>query len=142
MGDVMAPYIYWFMLALLLLGLEMATGTFYMVVLSVAASIGGIAALTGLDMTLQITLAGVAAVAGTVTLRRMRSARPDDAGNPSFDIGQPVQVVAWNDDGTARVRYRGADWDAEPESVDTPHEGTLYIKATQGSKLILSQHKP
>jgi membrane protein implicated in regulation of membrane protease activity len=138
----MAPYIYWFMLALLLLGLEMATGTFYMLVLSLAAGLGGVVALAGLELALQLTLAGAAAVVGTVILRRMRSARPDEKGNPGFDIGQPVQVVAWHDDGTARVRYRGADWDAEPESGDMPRDATLYIKATQGSKLILTQHKP
>jgi membrane protein implicated in regulation of membrane protease activity len=138
----MASYIYWFMLALLLLGLEMATGTFYMLVLSLAVALGGVAALAGMELAMQLTLVGVAAVAGTVILRRTRSARPDAASNSSLDIGQPVQVVAWNADGTARVHYRGADWDAELESGDMPREGVLYIKATQGSKLILTQHKP
>jgi membrane protein implicated in regulation of membrane protease activity len=138
----MAPYIYWFMLALLLLGLEMASGTFYMLVLSLAAALGGAAALAGLELTMQLALVGVAAVAGTLILRRTRSARPDDKGNEGFDIGQPVRVLSWNADGTARVHYRGADWDAEPESADMPREGVLYIKATKGSKLILSQHKP
>lgn len=138
----MAPYIYWFVLSLVLLGLEMATGTFYMLVLSLAVAIGGLAALAGLGLAMQLTLVGVAAVVGTVILRRTRRARPDDKSNEGFDIGQPVKVLSWNADGTARVYYRGADWDAEPESGDTPREGVLYIKATQGSKLILSQHKP
>lgn len=138
----MAPYIYWFVLALLLLGLEMATGTFYMLVFSLAAALGGLAALAGLELAMQLSLAGVAAVVGTVILRRMRSARPETKGNEGFDIGQPVSVLSWNADGTARVHYRGADWDAELESGDMPREGVFYIKATQGSKLILSQHKP
>jgi len=138
----MAPYISWFILALLLLGLEMATGTFYMLVLSLAAALGGVAALAGLELAMQLALVGVAAVVGTVILRRTRGAHPDDKGNEGFDIGQPVRVLSWKDDGTARVHYRGADWDAAPESADMPREGVFYIKATQGSKLILSQHKP
>jgi len=138
----MEMYIYWFMLALLLLGVEMATGTFYILVLSLAMALGGIVALAGMEIGMQLTLAGVAAVIGTVALRKFKGTQPDVAANASLDIGQPVQVISWNSDGTARVRFRGADWDAEPESADTPRDVTLYIKATQGSKLILSQHKP
>ncbi len=31
---------------------------------------------------------------------------------PALDVGQEVQVLAWNDNGTARVNYRGTQWDA------------------------------
>jgi len=138
----MAPYIYWFILALVLLGLEMASGTFYMLVLACAVALGGVAALAGLGMTMQLSVAGVAAVIGTLVLRRVKGARPVGADNVNPDIGQPVRVLTWNADGTARVHYRGAEWDAELESAQTAREGTLYIKAIQGSKLILTQHKP
>ena len=138
----MAHYIYWFTLALVLLGLEMATGTFYMLVLSVAVALGGVAALAGLEFTMQMALVGVAAVVGTFILRRIKGGRPAGAESNNLEIGQSVKVIRWNDDGTARVHYRGADWDAAPESADTPRDTTLYIKATLGSKLILSQHKP
>ena len=43
----MAVYVYWFLLALVLLGLEMVTGTFYLLVVSIAMAIGGLAALLG-----------------------------------------------------------------------------------------------
>jgi membrane protein implicated in regulation of membrane protease activity len=138
----MEPYVYWFVLALVLLGVEMATGTFYILVLSIAVALGGVAALAGFEQTMQMALTGVAAVIGTVILRRMKGARPQAAGSNSLDIGQAVKVVVWNADGTARVQYRGAEWDAELESADTSREAMLYIKAMQGSKLILTQHKP
>ncbi len=137
----MADYIYWFMLALVLAGLEMSTGTFYMLVLSGAMALGGVAALVGLEQTMQMVVTGVVAVIGALVLRRIKGARPASVGSNSFDIGQPVKVLTWNADGTARVHYRGAEWDAEPESTHTPREGVLYIKAIQGSKLILTQHK-
>lgn len=139
----MAPYIYWFVLAFALLALEMATGTFYMLMLAVAVAIGGVAALLGIGLPMQITLTALAGIIGTVTLRRMKSTRPTDTdvSSQSLDIGQPVQIVAWHEDGTARVHYRGAEWDAELESDDMPRDGALYIKEIQGSKLILTHRK-
>ncbi len=137
----MEPYALWFIMALVLLGLEMATGTFYLLVLSVAAAIGGLVALAGLVPEIQMPLAAAAAVAGAVVVRRIRKVRPAAAAS-GFDIGQPVRIVNWNEDGSVRVHYRGAEWDAEPESADTPRSGTLYIKALHGSRLILTAHKP
>ncbi|MBI3479384.1 MAG: NfeD family protein [Nitrosomonadales bacterium] len=138
----MADYSWWFVAALLLAGAEMATGTFYMLVVALAMALGGIAALAGFDMVWQYALSGIAAVIGTVVLYRIRAARPDAAQEDnSLDTGQPVKLIRWNDDGTARVHYRGAEWDAELESSDTPRESTLYIKAMLGNKLILTSHK-
>jgi membrane protein implicated in regulation of membrane protease activity len=137
----MAAYTYWFILALILLGLEMMTGTFYMLVLSVALALGGVAALAGLDLVWQISLAGAAAVIGILLLRRSRAIRTPDANNDSFDIGQPVRVIAWENDGSVRVQYRGAEWSAETEQADVPRDAPLYIRSVQGSKLILTQQK-
>ncbi len=138
----MAPYVFWFVLALALVGLEMATGTFYMLVFAMAMSVAGLAALVGLGMPLQVSLAGIFSVVGTVILRRMKTTHPSDAASQNLEIGQQVQVVTWHENGTARVHYRGAEWDAELESSDIPHSSTLYIKAMRGSTLILTQHKP
>lgn len=142
----MAPHVYWFLAGLALLGLEMASGTFYLLVLGIALFIGGTAALIGLEMPLQFALSALAGIVGTVILRKSKTARPAESAEQSLDIGQPVQVLAWRDNGTARVHYRGAEWDAETEteteSAETPRDGTLYIKALRGSTLILTHHKP
>ena len=138
----MAVYVYWFILALALMALEMATGTFYLLMLGIAVGIGGIAALFGLSLALQLTLSAIAGIVGTVILRRVRRDMISTAPNQSLDIGQPVQSVTWNKVGTARAVYRGAEWDAEPESADMLHTGPLYIKAMRGSTLILTHRKP
>jgi membrane protein implicated in regulation of membrane protease activity len=138
----MAPYIYWFLAGLVLLGLEMVSGTFYLLVLAVALGIGGLAALAGLELPLQFTLAALAGIAGTAILRRKRKDGTVAANDQNLDIGQPVQVVAWRENGTARVHYRGAEWDAQAESAATPREATLYIKALHGATLVLTHHKP
>lgn len=138
----MAPYVYWFLLALGLIMLELATGTFYMLVVGLAFAVGGFAAYFGLSFPTQLTLSGLAGVVGTLILRRMRRDKVSAEPNQSLDIGQAVQSVVWQQNGSARVFYRGAEWVAEAESSDTPREGTLYIKALRGSTLILTQHKP
>ncbi len=137
----MEAYVFWFVLAAVFLGVEVATGTFYFLALSVASVIGGILAMTGLGVTLQYAIPAVLAVVGTILVRQVnKSRRP--APDIGLDIGQPVKVVAWNEDGSARVQYRGAEWDAEPDSPGMPREGMHYIKSMQANKLIITQHKP
>lgn len=138
----MEPYVYWFLLAFGLLALEMATGTFYMLIVSIALGLAGIAALLGLNLPLQITLSAVASIIGTVILRHMKGMRTGKMISQSLDIGQSVRVISWLEDGVARVHYRGTEWDAELESSSVPRDGVLYIKAIQGSKLILTPYKP
>lgn len=136
------PYVYWFLLALGLVVLELATGTFYMLVLSLALGVGGFAALFGLSSSMQFTLSAMVGVIGTLVLRRARRGKMAAASDQSLDIGQPVHSVNWREDGSGRALYRGTEWDAELESIDMPREGALYIKALRGSTLILTHRKP
>lgn len=138
----MAVYMYWFVWALVLLGVEMATGTFYLLVVAIALAVGGVAALLGLGLSAQFLLAGVASIVGTVLLRRLKGGHDSTADSQNLDTGHPVKVLSWRDDGTARVAYRGAEWDAELDSVDAVREGAFYIKAIRGSILVLTPHKP
>lgn len=138
----MAIYIYWFVVALLLLGLELATGTFYLLVASLALAVGGIAALLGASLPWQLILSALAMISGTVALRLWERTKLKVAYSTNFDVGELVQVIKWNDNGSARVFYRGAEWNATPESADVPHDVPLYIAAVKGSNLLLTQHKP
>ncbi len=137
----METYVYWILLALLLVGLEIVTGTFYLLVIGIALAVGGAAAALGLALVWQFVFSAVTGVVGTVMLRRWKSSQASKSPEVGLDIGLPVKVIKWNDDGSARVLYRGAEWDAELESADTPREGTLYIKAVHGSGLVLTHHK-
>ncbi|MDD5612242.1 MAG: NfeD family protein, partial [Gallionella sp.] len=82
-----------------------------------------------------------AVIVGTILLRNWKSAHASKQMENSLDVGQPVQVLGWRENGTARVLYRGAEWDAEPSSADMPRVGTLYIEAVRGARLILSHRK-
>lgn len=138
----MEQYTYWFLLALLLAALEMATGTFYLLVLGIAMAVGGLASLLNASFALQLVLSAVAAVAGTIVLRQMKARTATPSSASSLDVGQPVKVLSWRDDGTARALYRGTEWDAEPENHSVPRDTTLYIRSMHGSRMILTHHKP
>jgi membrane protein implicated in regulation of membrane protease activity len=137
----MAVYINWFLLALILVGLEMATGTFYLLIVAIAMAIGGTAALLGLVFATQLALAALAGISGIVLLLRWKSRHVLDITSQSLDIGQPVKVLTWYDDGTARVFYRGTEWNAELETKDSGHNGFFYIKDIRGSVLVLTNQK-
>ncbi len=139
---MMENYSYWLLLALVLLGLEMATGTFYLLMLSIAMAAGGVAAMLALSVVWQLIFCAFAVMSGTLVLRRWKKGQVDEVAGASLDVGQPVQVLMWHENGSARVMYRGAEWDAEPESADMPRDGTFYIKAVRGSSLILTHRKP
>jgi len=137
----MDSYLYWFLFGLVLLALEMMTGTFYLLIVAVGMAVAGLSALLGAGMVWQLLLCALTTVAGTLILRRRKTASGDDTNTDNLDIGQPVKIIHWNDNGSARISYRGAEWDAELASADAPRDGQFYIVAVHGSGLVLSHQK-
>jgi membrane protein implicated in regulation of membrane protease activity len=56
-----------------------------------------------------------------------------------MDIGQTVQVDAWNTDGTTSVKYRGANWAAHLQEGSASGAGTYSVEQVIGSRLILKK---
>lgn len=137
----MAMYIYWFLLALILLGLEMATGTFYLLMLAVAMAVGGLFAFFGFAFSIQLLTAALVGVAGIFVLFHLKGTHPENPTSQGLDIGQPVKILTLRTDGTARVFYRGAEWDAELNRASADPDAVFYIKEIRGSVLILTHHK-
>jgi membrane protein implicated in regulation of membrane protease activity len=138
----MNVYWIWWIAAALLIGAELVTGTFYLLAVGVAVALGGVAAWFGTSLPMQFGVAGVLGVVLTIVAHRWRLARATPPPLPSLDVGQAVHVEAWNPDGTARVAYRGSKWDAELASSTVSRSETLYIVATRGSVLVLSDRRP
>jgi membrane protein implicated in regulation of membrane protease activity len=132
----------WWIAAAILIGAELLTGTFYLLAIGIAAALGGVAALLGASEPLQFAVAGVLGVILTIIAHRWRLARATPPAQPSLDFGQAVHIRTWNPNGTARVSYRGADWDAELVAAETPRAETMYIVATRANTLVLSDRKP
>ena len=133
----MQAYVAWWVLAAVLVGVELTSGTFYLLVYGLAAAAAGVAAWLGADMLVQLVTAGVIAVLGTLGLRHWkRGTGHPEATVQDMDIGQSVQVESWQD-GHGQVRYRGAVWDAEAESADVDSARPLIIRAVRGNTLVL-----
>ena len=65
------------------------------------------------------------------------SARADRSVN--LDVGEIVQIEAWNPDGTANVRYRGSNWTAIHRSGVTPSAGAHRVAELVGSRLLVDK---
>ncbi len=135
-------YWIWWIVAALLIGAELVTGTFYLLAIGVAAGLGGVVALLGAGEPMQFAVAGVLGVVLTILAHRWRLAHAEPPPQPPLDVGQAVRVERWNPDGTARVAYRGSEWDAELAAPDVARAETMYIVATRANVLILSDRKP
>ena len=135
----MSSYVVWWIMAAVLVGVELATGTFYLLAVGAAFAIGGLAAYLGLDTWVQFAVASVFTIVGISAAHRWRQSRAQPPAMPGLDVGQTVRVIEWRDNGTARVHYRGSQWDAELASADTPRAETMMIKDMRGSILVLTE---
>jgi len=138
----MADYWTWWTLAAVLVGLELMTGTFYLLAVGIAFVLGGAAALLGASLAVQLLIGGVFAVAGTISAHQWRKLHAGPPAQPGLDVGQEVQVLTWHDNGTARVNYRGTQWDAELAAPQAARAQTMYIVATRGSTLVIAASRP
>jgi membrane protein implicated in regulation of membrane protease activity len=138
----MAESTVWWIIAGLLVATEMATGTFYLLMLAIGAAAGALAAHAGIGLSGQLfasAIVGVAVVLAAYLLKRPRPgdlpARADRSVN--LDIGETVQIDGWNADGTAQVRYRGAQWTAQHKSHAPPRTGPHRVVELEGNRLLV-----
>lgn len=132
---------WWMVLAFGLLIMELLTGTFYLLVIAVAVAAAGLADLAGASLTLQLVVAAVIGLAGSIWLRRSRFGRLDRASEAlqNLDVGQVVRVDGWTAGNTARAHYRGAEWDVQLAPGELAVPGEFVIRAVQGSRLVVAR---
>lgn len=134
----------WLIAGIVLVIAELVTGTFYLLVLGVAALLTAAVAYAGGGFLIQVIVAGLIAIAGVFWIRGRKAAVATPA-MPSLDVGQPVTLDAWinRDDRLARVKYRDALWDAIVEGEFRGETGEVfYIRAVAGNTLRIAKHKP
>lgn len=133
----MTPFTLWIAAGLVLLALEMLTGTLYLLVLAFAAFAGSIVAGMGGNWTLQAIVVAIIAILGSLLVTRFRK----KGGSPGSNLekGQIVSVVAILSAGRVRVKYRGAEWDAQlPVGHAEVKIGTdLQISSMVGNTLMV-----
>jgi len=137
--DWNAPTLWW-LAAGALVATELATGTFYLLMLAVGCAAGAVAAHAGLGATPQVLAAAALGGGATVAwhLKRSRQAKdapPESNRNVNLDIGQTLRVNAWGPDGMARVQYRGSAWSVRLAHGAAPAPGEHIIVSVHGNEL-------
>ena len=139
----MDPALAWAIVGLVLVIAELLSGTFYLLMLGIAAFGAAAAAYVAQSFPVQCVVAVVIAAAGCygVHVYRARSAGKRMA---PIDAGMPANFESWLDAGArlARVRYRGASWDARVEGNEAMEPGaTLVVLAADGNTLKVAKNR-
>jgi len=142
-GLMTEPTIWW-LLAGTTVVIELLTGTFYLLMLALGMVAAAVAAHLGASQVVQMLVAaavgGGAVVAWHLKQKNSRTEPPAQANpNVNMDIGETVQVNAWNPDGTASVQYRGANWTAIHRAGVSPTPGTHRVAEMVGSRLLVDK---
>jgi membrane protein implicated in regulation of membrane protease activity len=132
----------WWVLALVVVIAELMTGTFYLLMVSVGLVAGALAAHLGASLNAQIIIAALVGGGATLAWHLYKIKQPGTVraeANPDVnqDVGATVMVDAWRADGSASVKYRGAQWAvvAAPGVEQAP--GSYRVLEVKGSTLVV-----
>jgi membrane protein implicated in regulation of membrane protease activity len=132
----------WWVLAGLVIITELMTGTFYLLMISTGLVAGALAAHMGMGMNTQIIVA--AAIGSGATLawhlyktKQPRTLRAEANRDVNLDIGETVHIDTWNTDGTAAVKYRGAQWTVLAAPGTAQAAGSYRVKEVNGNRLVV-----
>ena len=147
---IMGVPVFWWSLAAVLVLLELMTGTVYLLMVALGFVAGGISAHFELQTSSQLVIAGLVSSAATLTWHALRTKRDEPAPaadkNMQMDIGETLDVQAWDANGTARVMYRGAEWSVKSSGAAfaaTPlPTGAHRIIEVRGNTLVVSPLSP
>ena len=133
----------WFGLAAAALIGEVASGTFYLLLVAVGLTAAGLAAWAGLALEWQLLACALVALLGLLVLRRrgiLKKREIDAARNAdvNLDIGQTVNVEYWSDAGGARVQYRGASWQARGGAGPPRRAGPPVMNGIPGGGVVVA----
>ena len=134
----------WAILGLALVVIELLTGTFYLLVLGLAAFGAALAAWFGQGLPVQAIVAAVISAFGCYGVHMYRT-HNSTRQMAHVDAGQPASFENWVDQGArlARVRYRGASWDAQVDGDAAVDAGSmLYVVTANGNTLQVSTRRP
>ena len=123
---------------------ELATGTFYLLMFALGLAAAALAAHAGLGNATQMVVAAVVgggAVAGWHLRQSRKPPAPRAEANRdvNMDIGEIIHVDQWAADGTASVKYRGAQWTVVPRDVTSQAIGAHRVTEVIGNRLVVEK---
>ena len=144
MTGALDPAVVWAVSGLVLVIVELLTGTFYLLMLGVAAFGAALAAWLGLEFSGQAIVAVAISAIGCYGVHVYKARNRAQQMAP-IDAGMPASFETWLDAGgrLARVRYRGASWEARVEGLEAIEPGAmLYVLDTDGNTLRVAKNRP
>lgn len=134
----------WWLLVGAIVALELFTGTFYLLMLAVGLAAGALAAHAGASLALQITAAavvGTGAVVGWYLVKRRKPSDPSVRAMRSvnLDVGEVIHIDTWLPDGTASVKYRGAQWTVVQRPGNPATPGSYRVAELVGNRLLVEK---
>lgn len=134
----------WWLVAGALVIAELLTGSFYLLMLTLGAIVGALCAHAGLAPIAQLVTAAVLGSAFVLACylvrRRLPSRQPASSNRDvNLDVGESVMVEQWNTDGTAQVRYRGAQWTVISRPGNLPSAGMHRVAEVVGNRLLVDK---
>ncbi|MEI7535727.1 MAG: NfeD family protein [Comamonadaceae bacterium] len=132
----------WWVFAGVLVAAELMTGTFYLLMVATGLAAAAIAAHLGVGLVAQWVVAAAVGGCSVIAWRRYRQIQPTAAPaganrDVNLDIGETVQVDAWDADGNSKVKYRGASWNVSLLPGASGASGKHCIVEVIGSRLIV-----
>ena len=137
-----SPITFWLILALVVTGMEMLSGTFYMLAFAIGLASGALAAWISLTVPVQISVAAIVSLVSAILLRRWKARHLPPSKDSFLDVGMRVHVNDWRGQKHLQVQHRGCQWDAQLAPGAESGHSDYYIVSIHASTLILHHQPP
>lgn len=139
----MESWVIWLIVAALLGGAELLTGTLALGLLAVAAAVGGLVGVAGLGLPAELIAFAVAAVAGLgvvrpIAMRHIKQPPPLRTGTAAL-VGRSALVLEDVSAHAGRVRIGGEEWSSRPydETLVIPAGSTVDVLKIDGATALV-----
>lgn len=134
----------WWLVTGAAVGIELVTGTFYLLMLALGTAAAALAAHAGASTTVQLIVGAVVGCGAVVAWHQIRRRRASDPSvrsmrSVNLDVGETVLVDTWQPDGTTSVKYRGANWTGIHRDNVQPSAGLHRVRELVGNRLLLDK---
>lgn len=134
----------WWLLCGGLVVLELATGTFYLLMLAIGMAAGALAAHAGMGLAGQLAAAAVVGLLLVTVCYLLKKRRPGDPSaralrSVNLDVGEVIRIEHWEADRTTSVRYRGAQWKVLLRDGEPAEPGMYRVTELMGNRLVVDK---
>ena len=134
----------WWLLAGGAVVAELLTGTFFLLMISLGFAAAALSATAGANTATQLVVAALTGGGAVIAWYFVKQARksgqtPGDDAELNLDIGETVMVNNWSPDGTASVKYRGANWTALHRAGVQALPGPHRVVEVLGTRLVVEK---